>query len=45
MQQCRKYLQNEKARLKAVVTASNNSNEEYLKIKQDAEDKVKDVLC
>ena len=41
----RKYLQNEKARLKAVVTASNNSNEEYLKIKQDAEDKVKDVLC
>ena len=41
MQQCRKYLQNEKARLEALVIAFNNSNEEHVKIKQEAEDKVK----
>jgi hypothetical protein len=35
---------NKKARLKALVTGFKNNNEEYLKIKQVAEDKVKDVL-
>jgi hypothetical protein len=38
-------LQNEKARLEAIVTGYKNNNEEYLnKIKQAAEEKVKDVL-
>jgi hypothetical protein len=37
-------LYNERARLEAVVTEFKNNNEEYLKIKQVAEDKVKDVL-
>jgi cell division protein FtsB len=39
------HLQNEKARLEATVTQFKNNNEEYLdKIKQVAEEKVKDVL-
>jgi aminoglycoside phosphotransferase len=38
------YLQNEKVRLESIVTGFKNSNEEYLKIKQEAEEKVKDVL-
>jgi hypothetical protein len=37
-------LQNEQARLEAIVTGFKNNNEEYLKIKQAAEEKVKDVL-
>ena len=38
-------LQNEKARLEAIVTEFKSNNEEYLnKIKQTAEEKVKDVL-
>jgi hypothetical protein len=38
-------LYNEKARLEALVTQFKNNNEEYLnKIKQEAEEKVKDVL-
>jgi hypothetical protein len=37
-------LYNEKARLEAVVTGFKNNNEDYLKIKQTAEEKVKDVL-
>jgi hypothetical protein len=37
-------LQNEKARLEAIVTEFKSNNEEYLKIKQAAEEKVKDVL-
>jgi hypothetical protein len=37
-------LQNEKARLDALLTGFKNNNEEYLKIKQAAEEKVKDVL-
>ena len=37
-------LYNEKARLEAIVTGFKNNNEEYLRIKQEAEDKVKDVL-
>jgi hypothetical protein len=36
-------LYNERARLEAVITGLNN-NQEYLKIKQEAEEKVKDVL-
>src|SRR5215203_4460691 len=35
---------NEKARLEALVTGFKSSNEDYLKIKQAAEEKVKDVL-
>ena len=35
---------NEKARLEALVTGFKNNNEEYLKIKQAAEEKVKDIL-
>jgi transposase len=35
---------NEKARIENLVTHFNNNNEEYLKIKQAAEEKVKDVL-
>jgi transposase len=37
-------LYNEKARLEAIVKGFKNNNEEYLKIKQTAEEKVKDVL-
>ena len=37
-------LYNEKARLEALVTEFKSNNEEYLKIKQVAEDKVKSVL-
>ena len=37
-------LYNEKARLDALVTGFKNNNEEYLKIKQAAEEKVNDVL-
>jgi transposase len=37
-------LQNEKVRLDASVTGFKSSNEEYLKIKETAEEKVKDVL-
>jgi hypothetical protein len=37
-------LYNEKARLEALVTGFKNNNEDYLKIKQAAEEKVKDVL-
>jgi predicted RNase H-like nuclease (RuvC/YqgF family) len=37
-------LHNEKSRLEAVVTQFKNNNEEYLKIKKTAEEKVKDVL-
>ena len=37
-------LQNEKVRLDAFVTGFKGSNEEYLKIKETAEEKVKDVL-
>ena len=37
-------LYNEKARLEALVTQFKNNNEEYLKIKQTAEEKVKSVL-
>ena len=37
-------LYNEKARLEAIITGFKSSNEEYLRIKQEAEDKVKDVL-
>jgi transposase len=37
-------LYNEKARLEAIITGFKNNNEEYLRIKQEAEDKVKDVL-
>jgi hypothetical protein len=37
-------LYNEKARLETIVTGFKNNNEEYLKIKQAAEEKVKDVL-
>jgi hypothetical protein len=37
-------LYNEKARLKALVTGFKNNNEEYLKIKQEAEENVKSVL-
>ena len=37
-------LQNEKARLEAIVTGFKNNNEEYLKIKQAAEETVKSVL-
>jgi hypothetical protein len=35
---------NEKARLEAIVTGFKSNNEEYLKIKQEAEEKVKSVL-
>ena len=35
---------NEKTRLKALVTGFKNNNEEYLKIKQEAEENVKSVL-
>jgi len=38
------HLQNEKARLECIVTEFKNNNEEYLKIKEIAEEKVKDVL-
>jgi hypothetical protein len=38
------YLSNEKGKLEAIITEFKSSNEEYLKIKQVAEDKVKDVL-
>jgi len=37
-------LYNEKARIVNLVTQFKNNNEEYLKIKQAAEEKVKDVL-
>ena len=37
-------LYNEKAKLESIVTEFKNNNEEYLKIKQAAEEKVKDVL-
>jgi hypothetical protein len=37
-------LYNEKARLEALVTQFKSNNEEYLKIKQTAEEKVKSVL-
>jgi hypothetical protein len=37
-------LYNERGRLEAVITEFMNNNEEYLKIKQAAEDKVKSVL-
>jgi hypothetical protein len=37
-------LYNEKANLEALVTGFKSNNEEYLKIKQAAEEKVKDVL-
>jgi hypothetical protein len=37
-------LNNEKARLEALVTQFKNNNKEYSKIKQAAEEKVKDVL-
>jgi chromosome segregation ATPase len=37
-------LNNEKARLEALVTQFKSNNEEYLKIKQAAEEKVNDVL-
>jgi hypothetical protein len=37
-------LYNEKTILEAIVTGFKNNNEEYLKIKQAAEEKVKDVL-
>jgi hypothetical protein len=37
-------LYNEKARIENLVTQFKNNNEEYLKIKQEAEEKVKDVL-
>jgi hypothetical protein len=37
-------LNNEKARLEAIVTQFKSNTEEYLKIKQAAEEKVKDVL-
>jgi hypothetical protein len=37
-------LYNEKARLEALVTGFKNDNEDYLKIRQAAEEKVKDVL-
>jgi hypothetical protein len=37
-------LYNEKARLESIVTGFKSNNEEYLKIKQEAEEKVKDVL-
>jgi transposase len=37
-------LYNEKAMLEALVTGFKNNNEDYLKIKQTAEEKVKDVL-
>jgi transposase len=37
-------LNNEKARLEALVTQFKSNNEEYLKIKQTAEEKVKSVL-
>jgi transposase len=37
-------LYNEKAKLEALVTGFKSNNEEYLKIKQAAEEKVKDVL-
>jgi hypothetical protein len=37
-------LYNEKARLEALVTQFKNNNEEYLKIKQTAEENVKSVL-
>jgi hypothetical protein len=37
-------LYNEKARLEALVTEFKSNNEEYLKIKETAEEKVKDVL-
>jgi hypothetical protein len=36
---------NERARLEATVTGFKNNNEDYLKIKQTAEEKVKDVLA
>jgi hypothetical protein len=38
------HLQNEKARLEAIVTGFKSNNEEYLKIKQTAEEYVKSVL-
>jgi hypothetical protein len=37
-------LYNEKARLEAIVTEFKNNNEDYLEIKQAAEEKVKDIL-
>jgi hypothetical protein len=37
-------LYNEKTRLESIVTEFKNNNEEYLKIKRAAEEKVKDVL-
>jgi|SRR5829696_8518303 len=37
-------LYNEKARLEAIITGFKNNNEEYLKIKWAAEEKVKDIL-
>jgi hypothetical protein len=39
-----KNLQNEKARLEAFITEFKSNNEEYLEIKEAAEEKVKDVL-
>jgi hypothetical protein len=38
------YLSNEKIRLEALVSRYKNDNEEYLKIKEAAQEKVKDVL-
>jgi transposase len=37
-------LYNERTRLEAIVTGFKNNNEDYLKIKQTAEEKVKDIL-
>src|SRR5215204_2191710 len=37
-------LNNEKVRLEAIVTGFKSNNEDYLKIKQAAEEKVKDIL-
>ena len=38
------HLYNEKARLESIVTEFKNNNEEYIEIKQAAEEKVKDVF-
>ena len=35
---------NEKAKLESIVTEFKNNNEDYIEIKQAAEEKVKDVL-
>jgi hypothetical protein len=40
----RESLQNEKIRLETIVTGFKNNNKDYLKIKQAAEEKLKDVL-